>query len=142
MDTIVIESEFHRPEVLLKELQARPITAAGSSSAPSEDGVDARPGVRFELRQQPASAVRIEPVITVALITGGATVLAAVIAALAPLVRDAAKDTPRKIVVYCVDGTKVDVPANMPPEQVEKVLKNTCAGAAKRILITEQTPAA
>src|SRR4051812_36748377 len=78
MDPIIIESEFHGARDLFNELNARPIA-----------------GISYQLNKQVTSPTRLEPVITVALITAGIKVVSALVTAVIPLLISRTKSESR-----------------------------------------------
>lgn len=116
---IEIDSDLHDAAELHRELAHAP-------AAPE--------GVRYEMRPRPATAFRLEPVIIVALLTGGAQVLSAVIAGLLVLAKDRRRNV--KVRVKTADGMELEVSGPGAPEEVERLLAAVEGRQVKRILLT------
>jgi hypothetical protein len=103
---ISIESDFSQVRELATQLQ---------SAVPS--GV-----ASFEIERQ-ESEFRLEPTVLVALITAGGTVLSALITGLLTT----SKGRKSNVVIETANGTKVELPGDSTPEQIQQALRGLSA---------------
>ena len=85
-------------------------------------------------KKQP-DALALDPAIVVAMITGGATVIAALVNALAVL--SAKKGVGRNVHVCLPDGSRLDFPATLEPAQIDAIVAALQRAENARIVISE-----
>lgn len=85
-------------------------------------------------KRQP-DALALDPTFVVGLITGGASVLAAAITALASML--AKKEPKSNVVVSLPDGTKLHFPATLSPAQIDAIVSTLERARSARITVCE-----
>lgn len=104
---VVLISDFHSSREL------RDALATAAQPSPVE-------GLSLELQKQ-ASPYRIEPTVLVAIISGAATVIPALVAALLLLLRRE-KSVPGMVRITEKDGSTIEIPADADADQVARIL--------------------
>ena len=116
---ISVESETMEPTELRKVLE---------QDLPSED-------ISLELRKQSGS-IRLEPVVLIAIITGGFQVLTALITGLLTLAKDRKKTD--KISIEDPSGTILEIPAGTSTEIMHQQLEGLRGRNVTRIVLISQ----
>lgn len=117
-DEIIIESEFH---------DAKDLEEALKQELVGENDIE------IILRDQTAT-FRLEPIITVALIAGGAKVLSTLISALAAIHKSNDR-APKMIQVEDPSGIVLKVPATTTPDQVARLLMAANGRRPTRVVV-------
>ncbi len=116
---IPIESDLHSARELAQFFEASGAPPAGAS---------------FELRES-SSPLRMDPTVLVALISGGFSVVAALVTGLLPLLQEARR--PSVIRIEDRDGNAVEVPADTPPDRLPEIVAAARGRHIVRLRIVE-----